>query len=71
MNIMVRQALKEALNETMMEICKGIDDGEFEAKEAYCPCGQSEHVLNAKYCGKCGRKLERAVQPTLSNCAYL
>lgn len=25
-----------------------------------CPCGRTEHYADAKYCGNCGRKLERA-----------
>ncbi len=27
-----------------------------------CPCGRTEHYADAKYCGNCGRKLERTAE---------
>lgn len=57
-NDLIRQAVKAALSESVEEIIKEIDNGEYDAVEIHCACGKTEHSATASYCGNCGKKLE-------------
>lgn len=60
MNELIRQALKEALTESVEEVIAGIDAGEFDIAYIECPCGRNEHHAKAKFCANCGNKLGEA-----------